>query len=264
MTVEFGVSTKGDDPEGRVITTHFDEGASYIWVYSPCSTMNQTEPEAKGLDFDAGLRAHVRRVQDEKGRHRVVLAGDLNVAPMEHDSNVPMAARPSYPSTKEYEIQGYSDLLREGNFINATERFSPHPAKTWRKKGYGHAMRIDHVLAPDCSSTDGNTDPYRAVVTTYKVTTSLYNSDHHAAIFTVASHSNPKTATTPPGAAPAAVAAPFSPRRQLQGIIKQITKACKDDYIRSRRVVEDDWATHWLDVTGMELDESEPERRRDR
>ena len=29
-------------------------------------------------------------------------------------------------------------------------------------------------------------------------------------------------------------------------------------------MIEDDWATHWLDVTGMELDENEPARRRDR
>ena len=69
MTVEFGTAGDGSDEEGRVITTHFVNGPSMIWVYSPCSTMNKTEPEAKRTTFDAGLRGHIRRIQYERGKH---------------------------------------------------------------------------------------------------------------------------------------------------------------------------------------------------
>ena len=93
---------------------------------------------------------------------------------------------------------------------------------------------------------------------------SLYKSDHHPVLFTVTDEGAQATGAGSQGAAPTAASKPFSPRRQVRGVIIQIAKTIKADYIRSRRVVEDDWATHWLDVTGMELDESEPERRRDR
>ena len=115
MKVEFGTENNGSDKEGRVITTHFDDGPSVIWVYSPCSTMNEAGPEDKRTTFDTELRSHARRVQTEHGAHRVLMAGDFNVAPLEHDSNIPMNARPTYPSTKDYEIKGYEDLLNEGN-----------------------------------------------------------------------------------------------------------------------------------------------------
>ena len=222
MKVEFGTRNDGSDKEGRVITTHFDNGPSVIWVYSPCSTMNEAEPEDKRTTFDTELRSHARRVQTEQGAHRVLMAGDFNVAPLEHDSNIPMITRPTYPSTKDYEIKGYEDLLNEGNLINVAEQFSSRPAKTWRKKGYGHAMRLDHVLAPKRKTgTTTDASPH-IIVDTYRVAQSLHKSDHHPVLFTVTNEGAQATGAGSQGAAPTAASKPFSPRRQVPPPVPEI------------------------------------------
>ena len=252
MEAEFGVHGDGTDEEGRVITTHLQDGPSVIWVYSPCSTMGVTEPEEKRVDFDAGLKAHVLRVQAAKGRAKVLMAGDLNVAPLTTDSTVPMTDRPGYPSTKGYEIAAYRGLLQETGLTNAAEKLSPKPALTWRKKGYGHAMRLDHALGPATFIGLRDLQDYYVIDTLY-VSPRMYRSDHHPVIFSVRKNEpqqGPMTPQDPTGVA--CTSKILTPRRLIRGAIAQVNKACRDGYKRSRAVAEDFEATCWLDATGQQ------------
>ena len=263
MEVEFGLHGDGTDSEGRVITTHLLDGPSVIWVYSPCSTMGDIEPEQKRIAFDANLKSHVLRTQTERGRSKVLVAGDLNVAPLATDSTVPMSQRPGYPSTKGYEIAAYSELLQCAGLTNAAEKSSQRPALTWRKKGYGHAMRLDHVLEPARHMSLRDLQDYYVVDTLY-VAPQMYRSDHHPVVFSV------RLNEPPPGPAMAhrpsrrkVVDRALNPRRLLRGIILEIVKSITDEasasregYKRSRTVPEDYEATCWLDMTGEEYDET--------
>ena len=177
--VEFGIEGTGEDNEGRTITTHFP-GSAQVWTYTPCSSMYVADVEERRQGYNTGFKRHVRRTQRDRGEGRVLVAGDMNVAPRATDARVPRHLEGlAIPSTKAYEREDWRTLCEEANLADAADTWEATPSMTWQKPGKsGFTMRIDHVLVPRPRAQQlGETidDP---ALTSFSVGPITYNSDH--------------------------------------------------------------------------------------
>lgn len=217
-----GLEESGDiDPEGRTITTHF-QNFSQVWTYTPCSSMfsRLRERDERRITYDEHFLQHCKRTKAKIGT--LFVSGDMNVAPCWGDTTVPAENAEWYPSNKSFERDAYFKLLKECKLENMAEALEPHrdPDRTWEKGQPGApnyiAMRLDHVLGPGerildtpavtechaaCSVQTREEQP-QPKVTKLAVGSNKYKSDHYPVFYTI-SYGTPPSA----GASAAASAA---------------------------------------------------------
>jgi exodeoxyribonuclease III len=146
--VAFGLEERGPDPEeARFIAARVGDILA-ISIYAPNGRSLDSPQYTAKLDWYARLLAWLRSNADPADR--IVLGGDLNVAPTDLDVHDP-AAYIGTTHTSGPERAAFQALLEWG-FVDAYRRFHPEPGRfTWWDyragnfhKGLG--MRIDHLL----------------------------------------------------------------------------------------------------------------------
>jgi exodeoxyribonuclease-3 len=146
--VTFGFEGHGRDADGaRFIAARVGDTLA-ISIYAPNGRSLDSPRYAAKLDWYARLLSWLRANADPG--ERIVLGGDLNVAPVDIDVYDP-AEYIGTTHTSAPERAAF-DALIEWGFVDAYRRFHPEPGKfTWWDyragnfhKGLG--MRIDHLL----------------------------------------------------------------------------------------------------------------------
>lgn len=118
------------------------------------------EKYAHKLDFLDRMTAHFRQQADRHAQRPVVITGDLNVAPLEHDvwSHKQLLNVVSHTPA---ETSRLLDAMTAGGFVDAARALIPEPeklytwwsyrARDWRKSNRGR--RLDHIwLSPAAAS----------------------------------------------------------------------------------------------------------------
>ena len=171
--IKFGCGAICDD-EGRTITLVYRD-VILIGVYSPCYRPGDEASRAKREDYETTLNQHVLR---ERKKHlnpnvRVVLCGDLNVAPTEAD-RAPAEQRIWGDSAGTNLERATLTRLMETNHLKdcATDNvYTWYPTQIRRAKMQNIGMRIDLLL---CSKD------IRVVL--YQVLTRVPGSDHQPVV----------------------------------------------------------------------------------
>jgi exodeoxyribonuclease-3 len=153
------VSDAGMGERGRYQELEF---ADYVLVnvYTVNSGVGNYKTRSPGLQ-NLGARqrwdkAFRERMQELMRRKPVIIAGDLNVAPVSKDQAAPGAGldyfannKPTAAGLTPQEIAGFRALLAAG-FIDTFRTLYPHATKysfaSWRAKKASSGWRIDHML----------------------------------------------------------------------------------------------------------------------
>lgn len=145
--VAFGIGMPGHDDEGRVVTCTFKD-VVVVCVYTPNSGEGMKRLGYRG-EWDQAFRDYVNTLA--KGKHPVIITGDLNVAHQPIDIARPKA---NYNKTSGYtqqEIDGLSALLGAG-WVDTFRHQHPEEVKySWWSQRFGAreknvGWRIDYVL----------------------------------------------------------------------------------------------------------------------
>lgn len=149
LSVKYGIGTKNEEPEGRIITLEFKE-FYLVNVYTPNSQRDLARLEFR-LSWEEEIRNYLQELAKIKP---VVLCGDLNVAHSEIDLKNARANRGNSGFTEE-EREKMTALLEVG-FIDTFRYMHPNQidAYTWwsymnkvREKNIG--WRIDYFIVSE-------------------------------------------------------------------------------------------------------------------
>jgi exonuclease III len=178
--VKYGIGHSELDQEGRTITADVGEDSTFIWTYTPCSSL-RSDPhrDTRRKEYDSCLREHVKRIQLERNRDTYV-CGDHNIAPRNNDATRKFIEE-KWPSCKQFERDAYKRLIEECKLTDAYLALHPNAGKepketdhfTWSSKDGG--MRLDHTLACDSGM---------AKITACEIIKCTYGSDHRPVVFT--------------------------------------------------------------------------------
>jgi exodeoxyribonuclease III len=147
LTVSYGIGTKEEEPEGRIITLEFDS-FFLVNVYVPNAKRDLTRLDYR-LEWEDEIREYVSKLDQIKP---VIFCGDLNVAHQEIDLRNPKTNKGNSGFTEE-ERGKMTDLLNVG-FIDTFRFLYPDKegAYSWwsymskvRERNIG--WRIDYFLA---------------------------------------------------------------------------------------------------------------------
>lgn len=150
LSVQYGLSEKHEDPEGRVITLEYD-AYYFVTVYSPNSQRSLARLPFR-LEWEQSLLNHMVNLNKRKP---VILCGDLNVAHQAIDVHNAKSNKGNSGFTEE-ERTAFANLLDAG-FIDTLRHFKPDTEgiytwwsymKTVRERNIG--WRIDYFIVSDC------------------------------------------------------------------------------------------------------------------
>ncbi len=170
LKVTFGINSKNNDLEGRVITLEF-KNYFLIHVYTPNSGESLQRLEYRTKEWDVLFRKYLKDLQSKK---KIIVCGDLNVANEDIDIHNPKTNKRTAGFTDE-ERTSFKKTLNDlklidtYRFLNKSKEEYSYWSYRFKSREKNKGWRIDYFLV---------SDKLKKNIIKSNILTEVYGSDH--------------------------------------------------------------------------------------